>query len=202
MRTLVFSAVLALALPAYAGDGHKHHDHGHKHDHKADKHEDHSRGHNHGHGDDHGKSMNAHAHGVGAFGIAFEADGIAMTLEVPGADIVGFEHKAKTDQERTQTAAAVATLAKPLDIFELPEAAGCAVHEANVEVEHEGSHSEFHAEYHLDCAAPNAASEIHFEYFEAFPKAQSLNVVILKGDVADKERVTRADPHLDLHHTH
>ena len=96
----------------------------------------------------------------------------------------------------------VATLAKPLELFELPDAAGCVVQDAHVAIEQDGEHNEFHAEYHLACAHPNAANRIHFEYFETFPNAERLNAVVLTGDVARKEQVTRAAPHLDLHATH
>ena len=62
--------------------------------------------------------------------IAAEGSDVLMELEVPGADIVGFEYAAKTDADRKAVDAAVTTLATPLDLFVLPSAAGCSVAEA------------------------------------------------------------------------
>jgi len=55
-----------------------------------------------------------------------------MELHAPGADIVGFEYSAETAQDRAKVDAAVAMLARPLDLFALPEAAGCSVAQASM----------------------------------------------------------------------
>ena len=40
------------------------------------------------------RQLGAHEHGHGNFNIAIEGKSVSMELEAPGADIVGFEHKA------------------------------------------------------------------------------------------------------------
>ena len=88
------------------------------------------------------RQLDAHEHGVGALNIAAEGSDVLMELEVPGADIVGFEYAAKTDADRKAVDAAVATLATPLDLFVLPAAAGCSVTEARAALEMEDEHAE------------------------------------------------------------
>ena len=77
------------------------------------------------------RQLDAHEHGVGLLNIAFEGGQVAIELEAPGADIVGFEHPAESDEERSAISAAIADLAKPLDLFAVPGDAGCTVVEAH-----------------------------------------------------------------------
>ncbi|MDA8585262.1 DUF2796 domain-containing protein [Rhodobacteraceae bacterium] len=100
------------------------------------------------------RQLDAHEHGVGQLNIAFDGAKIAMELEAPGADIVGFEYAAKSVEDRAAIDEAVATLAKPLDLFSVPVSAGCSVTQASVEHETHagvGDHDD-HAETHDDHA--------------------------------------------------
>jgi hypothetical protein len=91
------------------------------------------------------RELGAHEHGHGTLNIAVEDKRVSMELEVPGMDIVGFEHAATSDGQKAALEKAKAELAKPLSLFKLPAAAACSVKEANValEAEHEdGDHDE------------------------------------------------------------
>ncbi|QFS81714.1 hypothetical protein FIU97_02900 [Roseivivax sp. THAF40] len=210
------------------------------------------------------RQLDAHEHGVGELNIAIEGTTVAMELHAPGADIVGFEYAAESETDRAAVDAAVATLARPLDLFVLPAAAECSVTQASAALEsdeahedhdhgdehasgddhkhdaheeedhaHEGEHehedhahgddhaehedhaheddhaehedhadgarhSEFHAEYTLDCANPEALSEITFAYFDTFENARELEVQILTASGAQAFEVERDAPALDL----
>lgn len=94
------------------------------------------------------REMSAHVHGHGSLSIALEGDRLWLALRAPGADIVGFEHPAESEEDKAAIAAALARLARPLDLFRFPEAAGCAATE--VEAEHEqdeDGHDDEHAEH-------------------------------------------------------
>ena len=94
------------------------------------------------------RQLDTHEHGVGQFNIAFDAGQIAMELHAPGADIVGFEYAATSAEDRAKVDAAVATLARPLELFALPDAAGCSVVEARASLESEVDEDhEDHAEH-------------------------------------------------------
>ena len=76
------------------------------------------------------RELGSHEHGVGILNIAFEGNQVAIELEAPGADIVGFEHEAKSAEDKAKIDDAIAVLGKPLSLFVLPGAAGCTVAEA------------------------------------------------------------------------
>lgn len=88
------------------------------------------------------RQLESHEHGVGQLDIAFDGGQIAMELHAPGADIVGFEYAAQSSTDRAKVDAAVATLARPLDLFSLPAAAGCNVVEASASLESEAEHGD------------------------------------------------------------
>ncbi|MGB7241695.1 MAG: DUF2796 domain-containing protein [Sulfitobacter sp.] len=88
------------------------------------------------------RALDAHEHGVGTLNIAIEGATVAMALEAPGADIVGFEYAAKSDADLAAIDAAIATLSAPLDLFVMSDAAGCRVVEALAELESEEHHDD------------------------------------------------------------
>ena len=80
------------------------------------------------------RQLGPHQHGHGTLNLAVEGQTVQMELEVPGVDIVGFEHKAKTAEDRAKMEAAEKTLAQPLALFILPGEAGCKVTAAKVSI--------------------------------------------------------------------
>ncbi len=106
------------------------------------------------------RSLDAHEHGVGALNIAVDGSKVAMEFTAPGADIVGFEYKATSAEDRAAIDAAVATLAKPLDLFVLPAAAECSVTQASAMLESEDDHD--HEEHgHDDHVEANEGHDNH-----------------------------------------
>ena len=145
------------------------------------------------------QTVDAHEHGHGALNIAVEGKTVLMELEVPGADIVGFEHDPKNDAEREKIAAALAILEAPLDLFLLPSEAGCSAVEIEAERHGDhGEHSEFHAEYRLVCDDPKKIDRIRFAYFETFPGAEELEIQLVTDKGAKGFEVERGEPELDL----
>jgi hypothetical protein len=83
------------------------------------------------------REAGAHEHGRGTLNIALEGSRLSMELEAPGADIVGFEHEARTQKQKAAVESAKKRLAAPKGLFELPAAAGCVLKEAKVALEAE-----------------------------------------------------------------
>jgi hypothetical protein len=170
------------------------------------------------------RELGAHEHGRGTLNIAIEGAALTMVLEVPGDDIVGFEHEAVTPSDKAALEVATAAVGKPLALFKMPAAAECTLTDAKVDFaaddEHDagkvkaniksgdpapygdhglrGSHKEFHATYTIACAVPAALTTVDFEYFKVFAGAKRLtvNVITAKGQSAFE--VSREKPHLDL----
>lgn len=125
------------------------------------------------------RQLGAHEHGVGTLDIAFDGDRIAMELHAPGADIVGFEYAATSAGDRAKVDAAVAMLARPLDLFVLPAAAGCSVTEASAALEIEETHDDHghddhgheeagHGDHGHDDHADHAAQASHSEFHATY----------------------------------
>lgn len=99
------------------------------------------------------RHADAHEHGVGVLNIAFDGLLIAMEFEAPGADIVGFEYAAESAEDRAAIETAIAQLAKPLELFMLPDGAGCTVSEASAALEGSEDHEKHDEDGHDDHAS-------------------------------------------------
>ncbi len=159
------------------------------------------------------RQLGAHVHGHGRLNIAIEGRKVSMELEVPGADIVGFEHEPSTPDQRAAIPEARAKLANAMALFAPAPGAGCELEHVKVTIEtgdgeeHEHEHgqeaedhhhSEFHAEYALECRSPSRLNSMSFDYFNVFPDAQQLDVSVIAPKGQSSFAVTREKPSLDL----
>lgn len=96
------------------------------------------------HAEEEHRELGAHEHGHGILNIAIEGNKVAMELEAPGMDIVGFEHSAESKEQKAAVEKAEGQLARPLGLFKFPDAAGCSVKEAKVELETMREHEDEH----------------------------------------------------------
>jgi len=83
------------------------------------------------------RQLGPHQHGHGTLNLAIEGQTVQMELEVPGADIAGFEYEAASADDQAKVKAAEDKLAQPLALFVLPRNAGCKVISAKVAVARE-----------------------------------------------------------------
>ena len=169
-------------------------------------------------------AQSTHVHGQGQVGMAIDQNLISMTLESPGADIVGFEHEARTAEEKTAVIEALKQLSDPMFVIQLPANASCKVVQASSEVtsengdeghadheEHEEhadhddhekheneAHGSFIAEHQLECATIAAIDSIKFVYFDHFRNAQSLMVVLIDKNGQHRHEISRDNPILYL----
>lgn len=203
MKNLFFVTAVSVGLiastAAMAGKGHSH-GHDHKHDHKKEA----------GH-----TQLDAHEHGSGKLNIAVAGKTMTIELEIPAADIVGFEHAAKTKKQKADVKAATAKLKDALKLFVVNSDAACKLASAKVETEgamaegghdhghshghshgkkeakSEESHSEFHVNYKLTCGSPKNMTAIEFAFFDAFPNSQELEVSLVGDRGVKKFEATR-----------
>ncbi len=110
------------------------------------------------------RQLDAHEHGVGLLNMAIDGNAVAMALEAPGADIVGFEYAAESEADLAAIEAALSALSAPLDLFVMPDAAACRVVEAAAELEGGGEHGhEDHAAEHDEQGHDENGHEDHAE---------------------------------------
>ncbi len=100
------------------------------------------------------RQLGAHMHGHGTLNMAIDGNKVAMELVAPGADIVGFENEASTDEQKAKVKAAIDMLEKdPETLFVLTGAAKCTYTAAKAEVEapdHKEDHKDDHEDEHDD----------------------------------------------------
>ncbi|MEH0761239.1 DUF2796 domain-containing protein [Vibrio sp. 16] len=106
----------------------------------------------------------AHVHGEVELNIAQDGKELLMEITAPGADVVGFEHAPKNDEQKKILADAVATLNQADSVFTLSSAAGCHVehvavthtlgkesaHHDHDEHKHDDHHDHDHEEHKHD----------------------------------------------------
>lgn len=148
--------------------------------------------------------LDAHVHGSGHLSFVFAETEIALTLRVPGADVVGFEEPAENEDDRAQVATAISDLSKPLELFVMPPDAGCVTLSANVALvgdafgtqqdTQQEAHTEFQADFVVQCQDLEAANVVEFLYFQRFENAQNLRVQLTSGDASREIEVSRDMP--------
>ncbi len=193
MRVLPLIASGLLTSLAFALHAHSDHDHEHKkHDHGHDKHQ-------HDHKHDHGDSLGAHVHGVASLNLVLDGAILAVELDSPADNILGFEYLPSSDADKATTKAAMDTLRQADSVVSLPSAAGCALDDvkleslifAALETSHEHAHKHDHdhdhkhgdkehahndlsAQYQFTCSNPDALSAVEVSLFEHFPRTETV----------------------------
>jgi Protein of unknown function (DUF2796) len=154
-------------------------------------------------------AQEAHVHGVGHLNIAIEGSRLEIEFEGPGDNVVGFEHAAETAEERSAVRAAEQRLRQPARLLVLPQAAGCALRETDLDIpagattspahghkhghghaedhddhkhDHKNGHDDWRVRYVFACTAPAALSSIRAApWFTAFPNTLELRVQVISG---------------------
>ena len=150
------------------------------------------------------RQVDKHEHGVGELNIAVEGSTIEFEFMIPGADIVGFEYVAKSDEDIAKINQALKTFDDYTHIFTLPSNSLCelngqkvALKEEDEHDEHddhdehdehddhdehaEENHNEFYAKYSFECGSINAIKEVKFPYFATFTNSGELEVQFISN---------------------
>jgi len=152
--------------------------------------------------------LGAHVHGHGKLDMALEGQQLEMALNVPGMDIVGFEHEAHSQEDKGAISKARESLAQGVKLFGLPKAAHCKQLSSNVEIshekehekghKHEGEHGAFQVSYQFECAAPQHLTSLQFApFFTRFPNSHELDIAFISAKSQQKFEVRRDQPVLE-----
>lgn len=192
MRRLLLAlpfALLPLATGA-AAHSHEHDDHDHA---------------------EHG-SLDAHEHGAAQLNVVLDGKVLELQLESPAMNLVGFEHAAKTDADKTKVAAARSQLEQPQALFGLA-AGDCSVstqelqsplftedgHDDHHEHAKDSEHSDIHAHYSLNCQKPEKLKQLDLgELFKRFPATEKIQVQLIGPNGQQGLELTPAQPTLSF----
>lgn len=64
--------------------------------------------------------------------------------------------------------------------------------------DHEAGHASFHVKYTLACSKPAAITQLAFTFFEAFPRAEEIEIVAISQKAQVKAEATRKSPRVSL----
>jgi len=92
----------------------------------------------------------SHEHGVARLTVATTDDGVEIALESPAANLFGFEHKAKTAEERELVHEVIEKLEAGSNLFSMNAAAACSFDNAVVESAMDDGHDDHKDEKHDD----------------------------------------------------
>ena len=191
------SLLLALpfaVLPLTAAFAHDEHDHSHE-------------------------SLAAHEHGVAQLNVALDDNSLELELHSPAMNLVGFEHKAQSAQDKKAVEMAKQQLTNPIALFGIPAAAGCKVsktdldsplfgseehhdhddHDSHAKGEHEHAHSDIDADYTLACDNPKALTALDLAgLFKQFPATHKINAQAITAQGQKGEELTPDQTRLAL----
>ena len=94
-----------------------------------------------------------HEHGVGNMNVVLDGKALLIELEIPGADVVGFEHKPKTEEQQRAVDMGFVSFKEPDQLFAMTEAAACVFKGVQVESDlssgddEDGDHGHDHKEH-------------------------------------------------------
>ena len=192
MRRLLLALPLAL-LPLATGAA------AHSHEHDDHDHVEHG-------------SLDAHEHGAAQLNVVLDGKVLELQLESPAMNLVGFEHAAKTDADKTKVAAARSHLEQPQALFGLA-AGDCSVsthelqrplvtedgHNDHHEYAKDSEHSDIHAHYSLDCQKPEKLKQLDLgELFKRFPATEKIQVQLIGPSGQQGLELTPAQPTLSF----
>ena len=90
------------------------------------------------------RQVDKHEHGVGELNIAVEGNSIDLEFMIPGADVVGFEYKAKSEADIALVKDALIKFDEFNNIFSIPSASNCILVEADISINQGDNHKDEH----------------------------------------------------------
>ena len=90
------------------------------------------------------RQVDKHEHGVGELNIAVEGNSIDLEFMIPGADIVGFEYKAKSEADVALVNDALIKFDEFNNIFSIPSTSNCNLVEADISINQGDNHKDEH----------------------------------------------------------
>lgn len=125
---------------------------------------------------EHGK----HVHGAVTVNIALDGRALALEVEAPAAQALGFERSPRDDRERAAAKAVEDWFRSGRDMLAVPPAAGCRLTKASFTPPRLGSgHADYRGSYLFDCASPQALAWVEVRALRRMQGLEQAEVNIL-----------------------
>ncbi len=131
-------------------------------------------------------AQHAHQHGAASMDVTLDGRTLAIRLESPLDNMVGFEHAPRNEKQHAALTRMTEDLKRSERLFDLPGAAACRLVSAQARhpyqasaaaatrshgadgTGHDGVHAELQATWEFDCARPDALKGIGLRLFDVF----------------------------------
>ncbi len=141
----------------------------------------------------------AHSHGSAELGIAFDGLNGTADLKVPNNDFIGFEHEAKSAEDKRKIEDAFKKLETHFsEIVVFDPSLQCEAKKQKIESVRDGSHSESVAAFLVNCQKEVLGTKIVFNFQKFFPRVRSLSVQVLVGELQKSIKVKKNGEALEL----
>jgi hypothetical protein len=176
------SAALILSPVAAAQAAKQDHDHDHDHDHQHDT-----------------LGQRKHVHGAITFNIALEGETLAVELDVPADNVVGFEKSPRNDAERKAIADANAWLASGRNIAAVPRNAGCRLLSVDFAPPKFGSgHADYRARFAYRCPNPAALDWVELPALSRLLEIDKVEVNVITASVQRQTELAAGSTRVSL----
>ncbi len=169
---------------------------------EEDEHEEHEE-------DDDHRDHDAHEHGAATLTIAWSGNELAIDLETPAYNVVGFEYAPASEEEKALFEESVAAL-EAGNLLQLSPEADCTFTSAVVETEldeaeheegeeEEETHSDIDVAYSVQCQNPDDLESLDASgLFDRFPNFEEVQVQWISDTQQSTTELTPDDPIVSL----
>lgn len=148
-------------------------------------------------------ALGAHVHGESHLDLAQTDTGLELQWRSPAADLLGFEHAPRNQQERDAVAALRQSLENPQALVKLPAAAECRLTEASAisplfaKDSSASGHLDVEASMSFSCGKPGALASLDLSgWFARFPNSHSVEVQAIVVSGQQGAELTARQPQL------
>jgi len=138
----------------------------------------------------HFEQLDAHVHGEARLNLVLEGTQIMVEMETPAANVLGFEHNPRNDEQKQLLNTALGIFRQSKNIFKF-HGGNCRQSEFEKEIHEIKTHMEFHFRYLFDCQSIDSLKQIEMKLFDQFPRFDMIEAqwIFLSG-----QGTTNLDP--------
>lgn len=133
-----------------------------------------------------------HVHGEARLIVGVEGRTGQAELRATGEDLFGFEHAARTAEERTkQTQIFTRLRTEGAKLLRFDPSLGCQVAAKNVRIDESGDHGEVVASYTINCRVAPQGKPLRFGISSAFPGIDRVSVQLVSDTAQTGATISR-----------
>ncbi len=142
----------------------------------------------------------AHQHGIARLEVSIEGQQLALRLEAPLHDLIGFERPPRRPAEQERARRLLERFREPQRLFTLSAEAQCTPVQAKVEApvlmggEATGEHAELVAEYRYTCVRAARLKGMKVELFALYPGIRRMDAAVVTEGGQSARRLTARMP--------